>query len=201
MSSKGKRLFQKQLRILSKNSSINQLSVHLFSHPKHIEPPFNSLMNLARFYAPTEAVLLVPVISLLPAFSAHFSSDITVMDSPDHSTAILVGVGDASNENGEFEASSALLLRKTNGPWCPERFLSIRESQWKQCLWRAWLLSLGDFQIIPLGTDAMAGLYKEKGTSASFSQDHILVRYFILKRGVRVPLTDPAVFRSVLTIF
>ena len=179
MSSSAKRTFQRQLRSLSTSASTAQrIHVHLFSHPKHIEPPFNSLMNLARFYALTEIVLLVPVLSLLPAFSAHFSSAGTVLDSLDHSTVILVGVGDASNENGEFEGSSALLLKKANGPWCPERFLSMQETQWKQCLWRAWLFSLGDFQRIPLGRDAAVGLYKEKGAPVSLSQDHILVSYF-----------------------
>lgn len=181
MSSKSKKTLRGQLRSLAKNRSLSQIiDVHLFEHPQHIPFPYNSLMNLARFYAPTEWALLVPSFPLLTTvFLLLWPAD-TALSNLDGNSIIFMGEAIPS-DNGEFEASSALLLRKSSGLWCPERFISMPGTQWKQCLWRAWLLSLGNFHFIPMQspTDAAELL---KGTSTTLVQDHILVSHF-LKRS------------------
>jgi hypothetical protein len=174
MASSAKRALNGELRTLSRSSYFHQrLYLHTFGHPEHIAAPFNSLINLARFYAPTELTLLVPVLPLLPIISQYLGSADSVMEDIGYKSVIFLGQGIAPPHNGEFEVSSALLLRKSSGPWCPDRFVSMRETQWRQCLWRVWLLSLGQFHFVSIGSSFDA-TEPHKGTS-TLAQDHILV--------------------------
>lgn len=177
LSSNGKKALRRQLRALSKNGATRQkVYAHLFEHPQHIPPPFNSLINLARFYAPTELVLLVPSLPFVPVIAQQISS--LEMNMQTLAKHIFVFMGNATTPDiGEFDGSSAILVNKATEAWCPQRFMSMQETQWKQCLWTMWLLSLGEAHLIPLltPTDAVeARLYK--GASTLLAQDHILER-------------------------
>ena len=175
MTSSAKRALKGKLRRLSRSSFLQQrLHLHLFGHPEHIPPPFNSLMNLGRFYAPTEMTVLVPLLPLLPAISQLLASTEEVREELGPKSVVFLGQGSAPSNSREFEAPCSLLLRKSSGPWCPDRFISIQETQWSQCLWQAWLLSLGQFRFVSIGSSLDATeLYKGAST---LPQDHILVR-------------------------
>ena len=175
ITSSAKRALKGELRRLSRSSFFDQrLHLHLFEHPEHIPPPFNSLMNLGRFYAPTDVTILVPLLPLLPAISQLLTSADEVIGGLGRKSVVFLGQGLAPSHSREFEASSSLLLRKSSGPWCPGRFISIQETQWRQCLWQAWLLSLGQFHFVSIGSSLDAKeLYKGAPT---LPQDHILVR-------------------------
>jgi hypothetical protein len=175
MTSSAKRALKGELRKLSRSNFLHQrLYLHLFGHPEHIPPPFNSLMNLGRFYAPTQVIILVPLLPLLPAISQLLASTEKLREDLGCESVIFLGQGSAPSHSREFEASSSLLLRKSSGPWCPDRFISIQETQWRQCLWQAWLLSLGQFHFVSIESSLDATeLYKGVST---LTQDHILVR-------------------------
>jgi hypothetical protein len=175
MKSSVKRALKAELRRLSRSSFLHRtLHLHLFEHPEHIPPPFNSLMNLGRFYAPTDVTILVPLLPLLPAISQRLASIDKVRGDLGSKSVIFLGQGSAPSHSREFEASGSLLLGKSGGPWCPDRFISIQETQWRQCLWQAWLLSLGQFHFFSIESSLDAKeLYKGVST---LPQDHILVR-------------------------
>src|SRR5450432_3310332 len=112
MKSSAKRALKGELRKLSRSSFLHQrLHLHLFGHPEHIPPPFNSLMNLGRFYAPTEVAILIPFLPLLPAISQLLASTGEVRQDLGRKSMILLGQGLAPSHSREFEASSSLLLR------------------------------------------------------------------------------------------
>lgn len=166
------------LRALSRDTLLKQrLYVHLFGYPEHAMHPFNSLMNLARFYAPTESILLVPLLPLLPTLGQYLSS------SGDEATGeigrysvVFLGHGLLHPHSQEFEASTAILLGQSSSPWCPGRFISTQDTQWGQCLWHAWLLSLGNFHSFSVRT-SLDAIEAYKGTP-TLPPTHILVRPF-----------------------
>jgi hypothetical protein len=71
---------QWELVAFSKRSQLmsggGQLAVHTYSFPDHIPPPHNSLLNLARFFAPSSSnrrapVLLAPSLSIVADLSVR----------------------------------------------------------------------------------------------------------------------------------
>lgn len=149
-----KRALKKDIRSLSKRSNLNKrLFVHLYSHPEHIPPPYNSLLNLARFFSPSSDTVLLHSTSSNSLASLQAMILEQDLSATDRAVSILIpGVSatelpGASAQNGLFNPRSALLLNRDEGPWCPERFISQSGDQWIECLWQAWVLSLGNLQV------------------------------------------------------
>ncbi|CCA70322.1 hypothetical protein PIIN_04261 [Serendipita indica DSM 11827] len=147
------------------------IAIHTYRHTQSGFPPINALLNLARFYAQTVAVLLASSAAAVPMIDIHG------LDYSDVGTAtffLLTGGHTLPADQGTTErdfdvsSSSAILLRQDAPYWCPERFLSTASFQWEQCTWFIWLHSLGDHRLKRLSA---------QGAPASTTVEHVLVRW------------------------
>lgn len=152
LSGSAKRGLRGDLKAASRQPSVtNKLYLHLYSYPRHVPPPYNSLTNLARFHSPTLAVVLIPSVDTLRKLNQHIS---IWQNEPLPRGAVATIFTEAATdlersfEKGEFTRRSVVFLDRDQGPWCPERFLSSAKTQWIHCLWHTWLLSRGDARVL-----------------------------------------------------
>ncbi|PVF94042.1 hypothetical protein CPB86DRAFT_789419 [Serendipita vermifera] len=178
MSKRAHMRLQWNLATLSKRATrqSGKLVVHTYSFPDHIPPPYNAVMNLARFFASSHPVVVAPSLSTVAALSIRrqvleegvasaLNGTIPVLffvqrPSSDSTSSLGPPTPDATLTVGSkaLDPSSAILLVDgDHGFWCPDRFLSRPTTQWTECLWHAWLLSRGAFQLVEYDVDVLSG--------------------------------------------
>lgn len=141
---------------------------HLLHHPKlnasrlvlhllHLDPTTpeapNVFLNLARLFAPTRTLLLVPGTpkppppSSIPSLSiAHIRDPVIVrVTAPGHGTGITSTKGRLATP----AVLSPMLILRDHPLWCTERFAFVpapsapRAVDWDACLWQAQLETFG----------------------------------------------------------
>jgi hypothetical protein len=131
----------------------SRLSLHML----HLDPGTpdapNVFLNLARLFAPTRTVLLVPgtpeppPLSSIPSLSiAHIRDPVVVqVAGPGH------GAGSPADKRhpASFAVLSPLLISRDHSLWCMERFAfapapaAPRAADWDACLWQVQLETFG----------------------------------------------------------
>ena len=141
---------------------------HLLHHPKlnasrlalhllHLDPATpeapNVFLNLARLFAPTRTLLLVPgtpkpppLSSILSLSIAHIRDPVILqMAAPRHGTGIAPSKGRLATP----AVLSPMLILRDHPLWCTERFAfapapsAPRTVDWDECLWQAQLETFG----------------------------------------------------------
>ncbi|KZV66829.1 hypothetical protein PENSPDRAFT_584856 [Peniophora sp. CONT] len=128
-----------------------RISIHLLQlHPSTSDIP-NAFLNLARLFAPTSSVILVPgthrpltISSLLPNVN---------LNTP---TLVLSANDTYSAATERDDVLSPIFLPRAHDVWCTERFFSpaspepalSRSADWSACLWQLHLDSLGGLGIV-----------------------------------------------------
>jgi len=141
---------------------------HLLHHPKlnasrlalhllHLDPTTpeapNLFLNLARLFAPTRTLLLVPgtpkpppLSSTPPLSMAHIRDPVTVrVAAPGHETGVATSKGRLATP----AVLSPMLILRDHPLWCTERFAFVpapsapRTVDWDACLWQAQLETFG----------------------------------------------------------
>lgn len=141
---------------------------HLLHHPKlnasrlalhllHLDPTTpeapNVFLNLARLFAPTRTLLLVPGTpeppppSSIPSLSiAHIHNPVIVrVAAPSHGAGIVTSKGRLATP----AVLSPMLILRDHPLWCTERFAFVpapsapRTVDWDACLWQTQLETFG----------------------------------------------------------
>jgi hypothetical protein len=127
-------------------------------HMLHLDPATpdapNVFLNLARLFAPTRAVLLVPGTPPQPPSSSAISSfSIAQMRDP-----VIMRAGPAGPRTGvtadkrrptRLPALTPVLIPRDHPLWCTERFAFVpapvagRSADWDACLWQVQLETFG----------------------------------------------------------
>lgn len=120
-----------------------RISVHLLQlHSAASDIP-NAFLNLARLFAPTSSVLLVP--GTHRPLTLPFPSDL-------HTPSLVLSANDTYSAATERDDVLApVFLPRAHDVWCTERFFSpaspdlapARSADWSACLWQLHLDSLG----------------------------------------------------------
>ena len=131
----------------------SRLALHLLHlNPTTPEAP-NVFLNLARLFAPTRTLLLIPGTpkppppSSIPLLSiAHIHDPVIVrVAAPGHGTAIATGKGRPAISS----VLSPMLILRDHPLWCTERFAfapapsAPRAVDWDACLWQEQLETFG----------------------------------------------------------
>jgi hypothetical protein len=144
-----KRELRERLKKLSKLPALRQkLFLHVYTKPATGPVARDSLLNLARIFAPTRRIVLFPFVpssdadcrnSIIPP-RAWNETDLTVKLIQPH---FLIPHGATNDLSiGNFPNSTVLIMDRDSTVWCPERFIS----KWTECLWSLWLSSFGYFE-------------------------------------------------------
>lgn len=127
-------------------------------HMLHLDPATpdapNVFLNLARLFAPTPAVLLVPGTPPQPPSSSAISSfSIAQMREPVIMRAGPVGprteVASDKRRPTRLPALTPILIPRDHPLWCTERFAFVpapvaeRSADWDACLWQVQLETFG----------------------------------------------------------
>ena len=113
----------------------------------------NVFLNLARLFAPTQTLLLVPgtpdpppLSSILSLFLAHIRDPVIVqVAGPGHGT----GIATDKRHPAALTVLSPLLILRDHPLWCTERFAFVpspaapRAADWDACLWQVQLETFG----------------------------------------------------------
>lgn len=148
-----KKKFRNVLKLLSSNPMLEgRLSLHLYVNPAKVTPQHNALINIARLFAPSKRVLLMPYLPM----DTNVDIMPNTIDVANTTTTVLMGRIDARNnlKNGTFSFDTLLLVDRDDSRWCPERFVSSSRIQWAECLWTFWLSSLGHLETVDLSYTA-----------------------------------------------
>ena len=140
---------------LSSRSLNSSLFLHLLHLDRATAENPNAFLNIARLFAPTYSVLLVPGNhSAAPWAGLHG----TLMSSLIISSQVPTVVGNSSSY--PFNPLSPVLLPRDYPTWCTERFFPplSRAADWDECLWQLWLETFGTvdlFAEVPPGGTLM----------------------------------------------
>lgn len=144
-----KRELRESLKKLSKLPTLRQkLFLHVYTKPVTGPVARDSLLNLARIFAPTRRIVLFPFVPLSGADCRTIiipprAWNETNLGIEHTQTHFLIPYG-ASNDLsiGDFPYSTAVIMDRDSTVWCSERFVS----KWTECLWSLWLSSFGYFE-------------------------------------------------------
>lgn len=140
--------------VLHKLSSAS-VSVSIFVHLLHPDPTSraespNAYLNLARLFAPTTHVLLLPGNLSVPPPPLH-----SLPPSPRLSVITNTAINTTTaNTEFPFHAPLALLTRADHPTWCTERAAAAhvahdpRVLEWDLCVWQFWLGAFGDVGVV-----------------------------------------------------
>lgn len=114
------------------------VSIHLLHVKEHGVGSPNVYLNLARLFASTDWVLIIP--GELDSYAPPKVADII---SPNSHTSEYVLV--SGNHSYPFPEISPLLIRRDRDFWCTERTLAgkSRSPDWNECLWQLNLETSG----------------------------------------------------------
>ncbi|VDC06341.1 unnamed protein product [Peniophora sp. CBMAI 1063] len=133
------------------DTASSRISVHLLQlHPATSDIP-NAFLNLARLFAPTSSVLLVPGIHrplTVPSLLPHKG-----LETP---TLVLSANDTYSAAVEHDDVSVPVFLPRPHDVWCTERFFSpastdtalMRSADWSACLWQLHLDSMSGMGIV-----------------------------------------------------
>lgn len=130
----------------------SRLSLHMLHLDAGTPDAPNVFLNLARLFAPTRTLLLVPgtpepppLSSILSLSIAHIRDPVVVHAAgPGHGTGIA-----ADKSPAPLAKLSPLLISRDHPLWCMERFAFIpalaapRAADWDACLWQVQLETFG----------------------------------------------------------
>lgn len=148
--------------------SPSSLSLHiLYTTPGSKHPP-NAYLNLARLFARTDRVILIPGnVSALPPP--------TLLGTLSTQLPVLSIISNQNDTKFPFHALAPAIMPRNHSIWCTERlFLAdSRDGDWDACLWQLWLNSFGDIEILKASDWAFNDLFMPPMNSAvvSLSQE------------------------------
>jgi hypothetical protein len=135
------------------NLNASRLALHLLYLDSTTPEAPNVFLNLARLFAPTRTLLLVPGTPKPPPLSSISSLSlarirdpvIVRVAAPGHGTGTATGKGRPAAP----AVLSPMLIRRDHPLWCTERFAFVpapsapRTVDWDACLWQAQLETSG----------------------------------------------------------
>jgi hypothetical protein len=133
------------------NSS--RLALHILHLDSTTPEAPNVFLNLARLFAPTRAVLLVPGIpsppppSSIPLLSTARAHELAVVRTA--TTGSGTGIARDKRRPASLAVLSPVLILRDHSLWCVERFafvpapFSPRAADWDACLWQVHLETFG----------------------------------------------------------
>ena len=135
----------KRTRDFNAHLSTPGLSLHLLHLAYQDQGSPNTFLNIARLFATTKTVMLVPTnISFLPLIA----SDVAKQKLRSGSLPSLITTSAANwTTFSTLHHFSPLLIQLDDAVWCTDRFFvaNTRPSDWPECLWQFWLASFGEF--------------------------------------------------------
>ena len=135
----------KRIHYLNSHLSIPMLSLHLLhlAHEDQASP--NTYINIARLFAVTKTVMLVPANLSLPPLIT--SDAVGIQKSR---LRLVTPSGQIRPTFSTLPSLSSLILPLNHPVWCTDRFFvdNTRASDWRECLWQYWLDSFGEFNNI-----------------------------------------------------
>ncbi|GLB37515.1 hypothetical protein LshimejAT787_0405660 [Lyophyllum shimeji] len=157
-----------------KAENLPGLSLHLLHVGIHEQASSNVYLNLARLFAPTAAVMLVPAnlsYSPLVSHKAIVSERLSARQLP-------LIVTDNPQNWSTFTALPVLpplVIQRNHPVWCTERYFlrKTRASDWRACLWQFWVDSFGAF--VDVGTSNSS--VRDSATASEVSNDRLSVRF------------------------
>lgn len=125
------------------------LSVHLLRVNTHNPISHNTYLNLARLFASTSTVMLIPSDLSTPPLVSHHSIASQGLRS-DQFPIMVTRIIPPWSTLSSLPPSSPMIVPQNFPVWCTERFFvhSTRVSDWRTCLWQLWIDSFGEFSHI-----------------------------------------------------
>jgi len=159
----------------SSGANASKLSVHFLQlHPASTPSP-NALLNLARLFAPSHQVYLVPGSHrpILPPPNI-------IVDQP---TVIVSSTAAAF----PYSPLAPVLIPRAHDMWCTERFFTLtpsaRESDWQACVWQLHLTGLKMLVVPNIKTQLAAA------TSPRISID-VRISVYWVRNPIELTLTE-----------
>jgi hypothetical protein len=129
-------------------------NVHVLQRMVHQHRSSNSYLNIARLFAKTRFVTLLPTSTSVPA--SLYGATIAHIEKTQNQSqlsypVVLAPPKTTRNSLIPFQPLSPLLVEQQYPVWCSERFFSspTREDDWEECLWQFWLNSYGMLRSLP----------------------------------------------------
>ena len=111
----------------------------------------NSYLNVARLFAPTPNIVMVPGEPTMLINPRHFKAGLERAGKRGSLEPLLLSDSNIiSNSTVPFDDLSPILLPRDYPLWCTERFFTVptRALDWRECMWQFWLSSYGQLQHI-----------------------------------------------------
>ncbi|KAH9485061.1 hypothetical protein JR316_0001967 [Psilocybe cubensis] len=149
----------KTLRQMASKPWMKGVSIHLLHIKEHAVGSPNLYLNLARLFASTDWVLIMP--GEPEGYIPPKVSDI-MSPAPHPSEYVLV----SGNHSYPFPDLSPLLIHKTNDFWCSERVLATdsRTKDWSECLWQLNLETAGTLKTLNMSLTVPTPKEDERGS-------------------------------------
>lgn len=125
---------------------LSGLSVHLLHVTTRERASPNAYLNLARLFAGSSTVMLVPGDLSVPPFVSLDG----ILSQKSQPTPLPWIVTPSSQGLATFSALSfgpPVILQQNHPVWCTDRvfYHNTRASDWQECLWQLWVESFGEF--------------------------------------------------------
>lgn len=158
-----------------KADTLPGLSLHLLHVAIHEQASCNVFLNLARLFAPTSVVMLVPANLSYPPPVSHKAIIVSKRLDARHLPII---VTDNPQNWSTFSALPVLppiIIQRNHPVWCTERFFmrKTRTSDWRACLWQFWLDAFGGF--VDVGTTNSSA--RKPFATSEILNDRLSVRF------------------------
>lgn len=162
----------KRIRDFKARLSTPGLSLHLLHLAHQDQGSPNTFLNIARLFATTKTVLLVPAdISFLPVIV----SDVAKQEIRSGSLPSLITTSAANWTTFlTLPSFSPLIIQLDNPVWCTDRFFvaNTRPSDWTECLWQFWLNSFGEFGKVQVTSKAPSPQIPSPEANSEVSAEH-----------------------------
>lgn len=164
--------------------------IHIAQRKSDVTYNSNLFLNLARLFARTRYVVLVPTHptqSFPDGLYLRLQEKIQSFNSSELASPYVLSPPKfiASKSSVPFAPLSPLLIEQASPIWCTERFFtaSARETHWEECLWQFWLASYGT---LPTITESGLKFSQQKKANPDISiSPEVSQKYYLLSYNIK----------------